>query len=152
MNSIIIAIVGTSIFYFGLDFVFYKMFKNKMDKLIIEKFEPRYYIYNLVKTIDLFNESEELNTTFDKMLDEFILNKEKEKENNNTEYYNRLLEYIINFAPKIKEVVLDDDKEELKNKLLIAKRLIKNTSNEKEVEMDLWFAIMEKYNIRKEER
>ena len=152
MNSIIIAIVGTSIFYFGLDFVFYKMFKNKMDKLIIEKFEPRYYIYNLVKTIDLFNESEELNTTFDKMLDEFILNKEKEKENNNTEYYNRLLEYIINFAPKIKEVVPDDDKEELKNKLLIAKRLIKNTSNEKEVEMDLWFAIMEKYNIRKEER
>lgn len=152
MNSIIIAIVGTSIFYFGLDFVFYKMFKNKMDKHYREKFEPRYYIYNLVKTIDLFNESEELNTTFDKMLDEFILNKEKEKENNNTEYYNRLLEYTINFASKIKEVVPDDDKEELKNKLLIAKRLIKNTSNEKEVEMDLWFAIMEKYNIRKEER
>ena len=91
MNSIIIAIVGTSIFYFGLDFVFYKMFKNKMDKHYREKFEPRYYIYNLVKTIDLFNESEELNTTFDKMLDEFILNKEKEKENNNTEYYNHLL-------------------------------------------------------------
>ena len=149
MSSIIIAIVGTTMFYFGLDFVFYKMFKNKVENHYREKFEARYYIYNLIKTVDLFDESQELNITFDEMLDEFIENKKNEKENSK---FPSRVEHLIKFAPKIKEGISNDDKEKLKNKLLIAKRLIKDTANENELEIDLWFAIMETYNIRKEER